>query len=109
MTLRPSHARWFEVLTTREDLTLTLETLAATGRIELETYSETNPEVSLQNLQERMQTFNMLARRYQPYWPSTDLRPATVTGKPSLVLDTALQRLLNWEQAALPLIHRIEN
>ena len=108
MTLRPSHARWFEVLTTREDLTLTLEALAATGRIELETHSETNPEVSLQNLQERMQTFNMLARRYQPYWPSTDLRPATVTGKPGLVLDTALQRLLKWEQAALPLIHRIE-
>ncbi len=108
MTLRPSHARWFEVLTTREDLTLTLETLAATGRIELETYSETNPEVSLQNLQERMQTFNLLARRYQPYWPDTDLRPATVAGKPSLVLNTALQHLLDWEQAALPLIHRIE-
>ena len=108
MTLRPSHARWFEVITTAEDLTRTLETLAATGRIELETHSETYPEVGLQNLQARMQTFNQLARRYQPYWPSTDLRPATVAGKPSLVLDTALQRLLKWEQAALQLIQEIE-
>jgi V/A-type H+-transporting ATPase subunit I len=108
MTLRPSHARWFEVLTTAEDLTQTLEALAATGRIELETHSKTYPEVSLQNLQERMQTFNLLARRFQQYWPGTDLRPATVTGKPSLVLNTALQRLLNWERAALPLIHKVE-
>jgi V/A-type H+-transporting ATPase subunit I len=108
MTLRPSHARWFEVLTTAEDLTLALETLAATSQVELETHSNTNPEVSLQNLQERMQTFNMLARRYQPYWPDTDLRPATMTGKPSRVLDTALQHLLDWEQAALPLIHKVE-
>ncbi len=108
MTLRPPHARWFEVLTTREDLTRTLEALASTGHIELEICSGTHPEVSLVNLQNRMQPFNQLARRYQPYWPTTDLRPATVIGKPSVLLDTALRRLLDWEQAALPLIRDIE-
>ncbi len=108
MIFRPSHARWFEVLTTAEDLTLTLETLASTGCIELETHSETHPEVSLQNLQERMQTYNLLARRYQPYWPDADLRPATATGKPSRALDTALRHLMDWEQDALPLIRRVE-
>ena len=102
--MRPARARWFELLTTREHLTLAVETLAATGSIELETHSSTHSAFSLQNLQERMEEFNRLARRYQPYWPQTRLRPATVPGKPVAMLDAALQRLRDWETAARPLI-----
>ena len=108
MTLRPSYTRWFEVLTIQEDLTQTLEALAATGCIELEIHSKTHPEISLQNLQKRMQIFNKLARRFQPYWPSIDLHPTSASVRPNAVLDTALQHLKSWERAALPLIHEIE-
>lgn len=109
MSLRPRYARWFELLTTREDLTQTLEALAGTGSIELETHSETYPKVSLENLQARLQAFNQLARRYQPYWPHERIRPSNAVGTPGMVLEAALERLLNWEQAALPRIHRIES
>ncbi len=109
MSMRPARARWFELLTTREHLTLAVETLAATGSIELETHSSTHSAFSLQNLQERMEEFNRLARRYQPYWPQTRLRPATAPGKPVVVLDAALQRLRDWETAARPLILSLES
>ena len=109
MSLRPARARWFELLTTREHLPLAVETMAATGSIELETHSSTHSAFSLQNLQERMEEFNRLARRYQPYWPHTRLRLATAPGKPVAVLDAALQKLRDWETAARPLIISLES
>jgi len=109
MSLRPAPARWFESLTTREHLALVIETLAATGSIELEIHSSTHREFNLQNLQQRMAEFNRLARRYQPYWPQTRLRPAVAAGKPAEVLDAALQKLRDWEQTARPLILRLES
>ncbi|MEA2080717.1 MAG: ATPase, partial [Pseudomonadota bacterium] len=109
MSIRPARARWFELLTTREDLTLAVETLAGTGSIELETHSDTHTAVNLQNLHERMGEYNRLAQRYQPYWPQTELRASKVSGSPSAVLDAALESLLAWEQAALPLIQHLES
>ena len=109
MSLRPAPARWFELLTTREHLALALETLAATGSIELEIHSSMHTALNLQDLQARMEEFNRLARRYQPYWPDTRLRPATVPGKPAVVLADALQQLREWEQAARPLILSLES
>lgn len=109
MSIRPARARWFELLTTREDLTLAVETLAGTGSIELEIHSDTHTAVNLQNLHERMGEYNRLARCYQPYWPKTELRASKVSGSPSAVLDAALESLLAWEQAALPLIQHLES
>jgi V/A-type H+-transporting ATPase subunit I len=109
MSMRPVQARWFELLTTREHLTLAVEVLAATGSIELETHSSTHTALNLQNLQERMEDFNRLARRYQPYWPQSRLHPATLPGKPVTVLDTALQHLRDWETDARPLIFSLES
>ncbi|MGD2113393.1 MAG: V-type ATPase 116kDa subunit family protein [Gammaproteobacteria bacterium] len=109
MSLRPARARWFELLTTRDDLTLAVEALAGTGSIELETHSGTQTVLSLQNLQQRMEAFNRLAQRYRPYWPQTELRPGTVPGRPGAVFDAAMQNLRAWEQAARPLILRLES
>jgi len=107
MSLRPARARWFELLTTRENLATAIEALAATGSIELETRSTTHSAFSLQNLQQKMEEFNRLARRYQPYWPQ-QRRPARVHGKPVVVLDAALRKLREWEAAARPLVHKLE-
>jgi len=109
MSLRPARARWFELLTTREHLTLAIETLAATGSIELETHSTTHAAFSLKNLQEKMEEFNRLAYRYQPYWPQARLQPAAVPGKPVAVMDAALLKLRRWETAARPLILDLES
>jgi V/A-type H+-transporting ATPase subunit I len=109
MSLRPAQARWFELLTTRENLAPAIEALAATGSIELETRSSTHSAFSLQNLQVKMEEFNRLARRYQPYWPHKLQRPAGVHGKPVVVLDAALRKLREWEAAARPLVLSLES
>jgi V/A-type H+/Na+-transporting ATPase subunit I len=108
MTLRPVPARWFEMLCAREDLTLAMETLVRTGRIELEPRRDARAQINLQDLQQGMLDFNRLARRYQPYWPQAE----RVAGRPSLgpgkILDSALQRLRAWERLAAPVIRGLE-
>ena len=69
MGLRPEPARWFELLTSRQELTLALETLARTGSIELETHSDSRAMLNLPDLRDRMDEYDRLARRYHPYWP----------------------------------------
>lgn len=108
MSLRTAHARWFELLTSREELTLAVETLAHTGRVELETQSGTHNQINLQSLKDRMEEFNRLARRYSAYWPPSDVQTECLPEQPDRILETALHRIHAWERQAEPLVVRIE-
>jgi V/A-type H+-transporting ATPase subunit I len=108
MSLRPVPARWFELLTSRDDLPRAVEAVARTGSIELETHSDTRARLSLVDLQAGMEEYNRLARRYHSYWPQTDLRPSSVPGRPAEVLERALRQLKAWEVAAAPLVRQLE-
>ena len=108
MSLRPASARWFELLTSRESLTMSVEALARTGSVELETHSETHARINLPDLQERMAEYNRLARRYHQYWPPCELRPATAPGRPDHLLRRALARLERWAGAAEPLVQHLD-
>ena len=72
MSIRPVPARWFEILTARDDLSLAVETLARTGNVELETHSETTRQAVMPELRERMEEYNRLARRHLSFWPQQD-------------------------------------
>lgn len=109
MSLRPASARWFELLTARDSLTITVEALARTGSVELETHSETHARINLPGLQERMAEYNRLARRYHTYWPACELRPASAPGMPDRMLGRALARLERWADAAEPLVQLLES
>jgi len=109
MRLRPEAARWFELLTSRADLTLALETLARTGSIELETHGDSRVRLNLSDLGERMEEYNRLARRYHPYWPPPEMRPSFVPTSPIRLLDRALQHLRSWEDEAAPRVHHLES
>ena len=109
MNLRPACARWFELLTAREELTLVVETLARTRSVELEIQSERNVPVNLPNLQEYMAEYHHLAQRYQQYWKQYEMPPATVPGMPSKILENALASLRQWVAAAGPLVKHIES
>lgn len=109
MSMRPVPARWFELLADRDELTLAVEALARTGSIELETQSDIRARFSLPDLQERMEEFNRLARRYHPYWPDSSIQPSGVPGSPANILDNALKNLRSWEMAAAPLIRNLES
>jgi V/A-type H+-transporting ATPase subunit I len=108
MSMRPVSARWFAMLTTRDDLTTALETLARTGSIELETQSGTDTRFNMPDLQQRMEEYNDLSRRYHAYWPTIKLDPSSAPGSPVRMVDRALGRLRAWAHVAAPLVREIE-
>ena len=96
--LRPVRARWFELLSSRADLPLAVETLSRTGSVELESCRDAHPRINLQDLREGLLEFARLARRYQSYWPAGEPVAAghSVLG-PIKILNNALRRLRDWE------------
>ncbi len=108
MSMRPVPARWFEVLIATDDLVKAVETLARTGDVELEMYSETTQRVSMPNLRDRFANFDRLLRRYQDYWPKQSLRASEQPGRPETRLDTALEKLADWQTEADPTIDKLE-
>ena len=109
MTMRPVPARWFEVLVATEDLVKAVQTLARTGDIELEVYSETTQRVSMPNLRDRFASYDKLLRRYQDYWPRHLLRASEQPGRPEARLDAALEKLAGWQDEADPVIDKLES
>ena len=108
MSLRPISARWFEVLTARDDLVRTVEILARSGKVQLETYSETTKRLVMPDLRDRFEVYNRLSRRYQAYWPASGIQPSELPGKPSERLDKALDELLAWKSDADRLVTELE-
>ncbi len=108
-SLRPVPARWFELLTYREDLTRAVEALARTNRVELDTRSETATPVMLPDLQRQMEEYSRLAQRFRSYWPEEGLASSEVPGDPGVTLDKALRQVRSWRAAAEPLVREIES
>lgn len=109
MNMRPVPTRWFELITARDDLTLAVETLARTGSVELEMRSDTHVRFNLPDLQDRMDDYHRLARRYHDYWPDIDLQPKIMQASPAKTIDAALASLHRWERGAAPLVQRLES
>jgi V/A-type H+-transporting ATPase subunit I len=105
---RPLPARWFELLTAQEDLTMALETLAATHTVEIEVHSEVTTGMTIPDLQGRLEDYHRLAHRYHEYWPHEALQPSTVPGLPAPIMDQALQRLYEWRDDTDSLIKELE-
>ena len=108
MIMRPTDTRWFELLTTHDELTDTLEALASTGAIELELHDHTRMQMDLQDLQLRVHEYTRLARYYRSVWPKPDTGMSPFSGSPADILDQALQCLYDWEKQAQPKIQRLE-
>ena len=108
-SLRTRPARWFELLVARDDLTAAVETLARTGRVELETHSEPTSRMRLPDLHDRLEEYHRLAQQYQAYWPAGPFSPSTTPGHPTDTLDRALSRLHGWREAADPLVREMEH
>jgi V/A-type H+-transporting ATPase subunit I len=108
MSLRPVPARWFELLTSKEELAKTVEVLAGTGSVELETHSDEVARINLPDLQDQLEEFNRLARRYDTYWPKGDFISGSMPGSPDVLLSSALGHLKSWEEDAAELIQTYE-
>ena len=69
MSLRSATARWFELLTSREELGAALDCLARTRSVELQAYSRAESRLPLGDLKRVLDEFESLARRFRPWWP----------------------------------------
>jgi len=108
MSLRPVSARWFELLTTRDDLTVAVETLARTGRVELETQSGIEARFTMPDLHQRMEEYSRLSDRYHAYWPKIELDTASAPGSPVRIVDGALKQLRAWVHDAAAVVQDLE-
>ena len=107
--IRPRAARWFELLVARDDTTLALEALAATGAVELETRSGATLPPSFDDLRPLLQRFRELGLRYGAYWPQDDLHPSVVPEPPTAALQRCVTRLEAWAIEAEPLIRTLQD
>jgi len=108
MKLRPSAARWFELLTDRECLGRVLSCLADTNAVQLEAYSSVDAKAALPDYARILEAYRQLARRYRAYWPSirVDAEAAAERSVDSVQAD--LERLEAWVVEADPLIEALQ-
>jgi V/A-type H+-transporting ATPase subunit I len=107
--LRPSPARWFEVLAARDDATLVLEALASTGAVELESRAGSDGVSDLVPVMALLAQFLELKARYHAYWPAPqDCRPSATPEAPGATMQRCLGALKAWAQDAEPVIRRLQ-
>ena len=104
MGIRPQAARWFELLTPRDELTKALECLADTHAVELQTHSQPEHALELPGLHKTLETWGELSRRYGHWWPEGEVPPVEEALEPVSAMHDALERLQAWVDDADPLI-----
>ena len=104
MGIRPQAARWFELLTPREELTKALECLADTRAVELQTHSQPEHALELPGLPKALDEYGELNRRYGAWWPEGEVPPVEEALEPVSAMNDALARLRAWAADAEPLI-----
>jgi len=104
--MRPVPARWFELLTSREDLGGILDLLARSGSVQLETYSDVTQPETLPELKHLVQEYAGLADRYEVFWPAPE-PPSGGHGDTDIRAGTeVLDSLRAWSHVAEPLVSR---
>ena len=62
--------------------------------------------IHLPDLQDQLEEFNRMSRRYHAYWPEGDFVSSAVPGSPEKVLGNALKHLKAWESDASVFIQK---
>lgn len=104
MGIRPQAARWFELLTPREELTKALECLAETQAVELQTHSQPEQALELPGLAQALDEYGEYSRRFGAWWPDGEIPPIEEALEPVSAMHDALARLRAWIADAQPLI-----
>ena len=106
--IRPRPARWFEILVARDDATVALETLAATGAVELEARSAAVLPAALADLRPQLAEFAELGLRCRAYWPADRRSPWAFPETPAATLARSLAHLRGWSEDAEPVIRELQ-
>ena len=106
--IRPRAARWFEALVARDDTTLLLEALAATGAVELEARAGATLPEAFATAGPALARFADFRTRYGAWWPTEGLVASRFPEHPAKTLERGLQRLDAWAREAEPTIRLLE-
>ncbi len=108
MSLRPTPAQWFELVTVHKELARVMECLSRTGAVELEARSSAADRLLFPGLDEALKAQRELARRYHTYWPAPAAVESRASEPLSETLKSALARLAAWMDSANPIIAELE-
>jgi V/A-type H+-transporting ATPase subunit I len=107
--LRPANARWFELLTAREELASVLRCLAPTGQIELQAHTTVTAAHLLPALRAALDEYKRLLQRFAQFLPEASGTSADHQREPEEIATQALKQLRDWASAADPLVtHRLQ-
>ena len=106
--IRPRPARWFEALVAKDDTTLLLEALAATGAVELEARAGATLPEAFATAGPALARFADFRARYGTWWPTDSLVASRFPETPGKTLERGLERLDAWAREAEPTIRLLE-
>jgi len=106
--IRPRPARWFAMLTARDDATLALTALAGTGAVELEARPVAALPEEFSEIAPLVAQFAELQSRYHVYWPLTRERCSPFPERPAVALTRGLATIRAWTGEAEPIIARMQ-
>ncbi len=108
MSFRPQPAQWLELLVVREDLSVALDVLARSARVELQSNGETSEPILLPEYRQLLDEFDSLARRYDRYWPDPSANPGDERAEPHAMLEDGVRRVRAWAGAAAASVEELE-
>ena len=108
MSLRPSIAHWFELLTSREELGAALDCLARTGTVELQAYSRSESRLELPDLRQVLMEHETLARRFAHWWPVAHAKVPGPDYRLTEAPRVAVEHLRAWAEEAAPVVAELE-
>jgi V/A-type H+-transporting ATPase subunit I len=97
--MRPAPARWFEVLCARQDVSLLLEALGASGAVELEAAAGVAMPAEWNQLAPGLAEFHGWQARCSEFWPSAQVAAAPCPDTPARTLQRALAAVQDWGHA----------
>jgi V/A-type H+-transporting ATPase subunit I len=107
MALRPSSARWFELVVPEQDVDDAMEALAGRGQVQFEWSGERNTAQQLQSLAEPIARYRALAAAHGHYWPEPVFEKRCCTLPVDVSVQAALRQIERWLAAAEPLLARV--
>jgi V/A-type H+-transporting ATPase subunit I len=102
--LRPRACRWFELITSRDDLAAALESLAGTGAVELQTHERGGGALVIAGAEPALERFHELAKTCQGHWPTPHKATSARIADPARTLGARLAQLEAWRSDADPLL-----
>jgi V/A-type H+-transporting ATPase subunit I len=108
MGLRPSSARWFEIVVPREDTHDTVEALARRGGVQFEWLGPRGATSEPERLRAPVARYRALAQDFARFWPAPVFERRCCTMPVEMSAKVALHRLIHWRDAAMGLLRDLE-